>query len=94
MRDITVKNTNSTNSVNVAGSRITVADSIFTGLGDDPNHVVHDVSVLYLYGNQIIVTGNHFTGASRGAPPPTLPSRLMGARRRWRTTRLPTWPTA
>ena len=68
VRGITIKNTNSTNSVNVAGSRITVADSIFTGLGDDPNHVVHDVSVLYLYGNQIIVTGNHFTGASRGAP--------------------------
>jgi hypothetical protein len=68
VRGITVKNTNSTNSVNVAGSRVTVADSIFTGLGDDPNHIVHDVSVLYLYGNQIIVTGNHFTGAYRGAP--------------------------
>jgi hypothetical protein len=68
IRGITVKNTNSTNSINVAGSRITVADSIFTGLGDDPNHVVHDVSVFYLYGSQIIVTGNHFTGASRGAP--------------------------
>ena len=68
IRGITVKNTNSTNSINVAGSRITVADSIFTGLGDDPNHVVHDVSVFYLYGSQIIVTGNHFTGAYRGAP--------------------------
>ena len=68
VRGITIKNTNSTNSVNVAGSRVTVADSIFTGLGDDPNHIVHDVSVLYLFGNQIVVTGNHFTGAYRGAP--------------------------
>jgi hypothetical protein len=67
---ITIKNTSAVNSIvsGVGSSLIAVRDSTFSNVGDDPNHVHHDLSVLYLHGSQITVTGNHFTGASRGAP--------------------------
>jgi hypothetical protein len=67
---ITIKNTSSVNSIvsGIGSSRIAVRNSTFSNVGDDPNHVVHDLSVLYLHGSQVTVIGNHFTGISRGAP--------------------------
>ncbi len=67
-RGITIMNSSPINSIIATGSRITVADSIFKVIGDDPNHIAHDHSTLYLTGSQIVVRGNHFTAIGRDSP--------------------------
>ena len=67
-RGITIMNSSPINSIIATGSRITVADSTFKTMGDDPNHIAHDHSTLYLTGSQIVVQGNHFTAIKRDSP--------------------------
>ena len=67
-RGITIMNSSSINSIVGTGSRITVEDSTFKAIGDDPNHIAHDHSTLYLTGSQILVRGNHFTTTGRDSP--------------------------
>lgn len=67
-RSITIMNSSSINSIVATGSRITVEDSTFKSIGDDPNHIAHDHSTLYLSGSQILVRGNHFTATGRDSP--------------------------
>ena len=67
-RGITIMNSSPINSIIATGSRITVEDSTFKAIGDDPNHIAHDHSTLYLTGSQIVVRGNHFTASGRDSP--------------------------
>ena len=67
-RGITILNSSSINAVIATGSRLTVEDSTFKVIGDDPNHIPHDHSTLYLTGSQILVRGNHFTASERDSP--------------------------
>ncbi len=67
-RGITIMNSSAINSIVATGSRITVEDSTFKAMGDDPNHIVHDHSTLYLTGSQILVRGNRFTATGRDSP--------------------------
>ena len=67
-RGITVMRSSPINSIVATGSRITVEDSTFKTIGDDPSHVAHDHSTLYLTGSQIVVRGNHFTATGRDSP--------------------------
>ena len=67
-RGITIINSSSINSIVATGSRITVEDSTFKAIGDDPNHIAHDHSTVYLTGSQILVRGNHFTAIERDSP--------------------------
>ena len=67
-RGVTIMNSSAINSIVATGSRITVEDSTFKAIGDDPNHIVHDHSTLYLTGSQILARGNHFTATGRDSP--------------------------
>ena len=67
---VTIENSSSGNSI-VSGipvSDITVSHCIFSNNGDDPNHVAHDHSALYIYADGAVIDGNLFTAARRGAP--------------------------
>jgi hypothetical protein len=67
---VTVKNSSSVNSIvsGLAVSDITITHCIFTGTGDDPNHVAHDHSALYIHADGAVIDGNIFTSVRRGAP--------------------------
>jgi hypothetical protein len=67
VRGVTIKNSSSTNSINLYADKVSVTDCQLVNIGDDPNHVVHDYSGTYLTGSQIIVSGNRFTAAHRQA---------------------------
>ena len=67
-RGITIMNSSSINSIIATGSRIAVEDSTFKAIGDDPNHIAHDHSTLYLTGSQMVVRGNQFTAIRRDSP--------------------------
>ncbi len=67
-RGITIMNTSAVNSIIATGARITVESSTFKAIGDDPHHIAHDHSTLYLTGSQILVRGNQFTATGRDSP--------------------------
>jgi len=67
-RGVTVMNSSAINSIVATGSRVVVEDSTFKAIGDDPHHIVHDHSTLYLTGSQILVRGNRFTATARDSP--------------------------
>jgi polygalacturonase len=67
---VTIKNSSAVNSI-VSGipvSDITITRCLFTGNGDDPNHIAHDHSALYIHADGAVIDGNLFTAVRRGAP--------------------------
>ena len=67
---VTIKNSSALNSI-VSGipvSDITITHCLFTGNGDDPNHIAHDHSALYIHADGAVIQGNVFTAVRRGAP--------------------------
>ncbi|MGC9950098.1 MAG: glycosyl hydrolase family 28-related protein [Bryobacteraceae bacterium] len=67
---VTIQNSSSMNSI-VSGvpiSDITISHCIFSGNGDDPNHVPHDHSALYIHADGAVIDGNIFTAVRRDAP--------------------------
>lgn len=67
---VTIENSSSVNSIvsGVPVSNITIAHCIFTANGDDPNHVAHDHSALYIHAEGALIEGNLFTAVRRGSP--------------------------
>ena len=67
---VTIKNSSSVNSIatGVPVRDITITHCMFTGNGDDPHHVEHDLSTLYIHGEGAVIEGNMFTAVRRGAP--------------------------
>jgi hypothetical protein len=67
---VTISNSSSLNSIvsGVPVSDITITHCAFTGTGDDPNHIAHDYSALYVHADGAVIDGNVFTAARRGAP--------------------------
>ena len=67
---VTIKNSSAVTSI-VSGipvSDITITRCLFTGNGDDPNHIAHDHSALYIHADGAVIQGNVFTALRRGAP--------------------------
>lgn len=73
----TVKNLSNINSLFFNGNTgtgssavnyIAINDNLWTEVGDDPNHVVHDHSTIYAVGSFINICRNRFEAASLGAP--------------------------
>jgi parallel beta-helix repeat protein len=52
----------------VPTSDIRITHCTFTGNGDDPNHIAHDRSELYIHAEGAVIDGNVFTGVRRAAP--------------------------
>jgi hypothetical protein len=67
---VTIKNSSSINSIvsGVPVADIEIAHCVFTGNGDDPNHIAHDHSALYIHADGAVIQGNVFTALRRGAP--------------------------
>jgi hypothetical protein len=67
---VTVKNSSAVNSVTTGepSSNVLVSHCAFVGDGDDPNHVQHDRSSLYIYADGAVLDSNTFTAVRRGAP--------------------------
>jgi len=67
---VTIENSSSMNSIvsGVQVSNIRITHCAFTGNGDDPNHVVHDHSALYIHADGAVIDGNVFQAVRRGAP--------------------------
>ena len=70
VENVTIRNSSSVNSI-VSGvhvSDITISHCIFNGNGDDPNHIAHDHSALYIQADGAVIDGNIFTAERRAAP--------------------------
>jgi hypothetical protein len=68
--DVTIQNSSSVNTV-VTGrgsSDVRVANCTFRAIGDDPNHVKHDSSTLYIYSDGALIQANTFKAVHLGAP--------------------------
>lgn len=67
---VTIKNSSAINSIvsGVPVSDITITRCVFTANGDDPNHIAHDHSALYIHADGAVIHGNVFTALRRGAP--------------------------
>jgi len=67
---VTIENSSSVNSIvaGVPARDISVTHCTFKLIGDDPNHIAHDYSALYIHGIGATIEGNSFTAARRGAP--------------------------
>lgn len=71
---ITVKNSTSIQAILISGAlggtvqNVTVKDNSFVAMGDDPDHIIHDTSTVFVWGNGVKISGNYFSAASIGAP--------------------------
>jgi Pectate lyase superfamily protein len=66
---VTIKNSSSVNSiVSWVASEVTITHCTFAGNGDDPNHIAHDYSAIYISADGAVIDNNIFTAVRRGAP--------------------------
>lgn len=64
-----VTNASSVNDFVLSGSDITVRGCRWSNVGDDPNHVAHDASLIYTQNaNDVLIEGCTFHGSSLGSP--------------------------
>jgi len=61
-------NASSTNNLVANGTavaRVTITHCIFSNIGDDPNHIKHDASLIYTDGPQVVIAHNQFVSAGQ-----------------------------
>jgi len=70
VHNVTIRNSSSVNSIvtGVPASDVAITHCVFAANGDDPNHVRHDHSALYIHADGAVIDGNIFTSVRRGAP--------------------------
>lgn len=68
VHDVEFKNTSSTDEIGLYGDGITITRNFFRDIGDDPNHVAHDASSIYLHGSNLVVSENQWVTAGTNLP--------------------------
>jgi hypothetical protein len=70
IHNVTIRNSSAVNSIvtGVPVSELLITHCVFAGIGDDPNHIMHDHSTLYIHAEGAVIDGNLFTSVRRGAP--------------------------
>jgi hypothetical protein len=65
------RNESSINTISLNGSSITnatIANCSFNNIGDDPNHIHHDHSSIYVHANKVLIKNNQFRSAGIDKP--------------------------
>lgn len=68
---VTFQNESSINSVSINGksvSKVNISGCRFLKIGENPKHIAHDHSSIYLHGDDVHITDNEFDGAAWTAP--------------------------
>lgn len=71
VHDCQVLNSSGVNDISLNGTgvgTVMVTRCFFTNLGDDPNHVFHDASAIYVHASGVVIAQNQFASAGVNVP--------------------------